>query len=67
MNMKEFEKELRAVYTGSGYLMECVRQYLKISQTHGLNSSYDGSAGMAYFTGFKVFYHPGGYEVIADN
>ena len=64
MTLGKFSLELAAIYQGSGYSMPSVADYLRTHHTHGFNESYDGSAGMAYYNGFKVFFSPYGYEII---
>ena len=64
MKLETLSLELAAIYQGSGYSMPSVADYLHTHHTHGFNTSYDGSAGMADYDGFKVFFSPFGYEII---
>ena len=66
MELENLALELDAIYQGSGYSIPSVADYLRDHHTQGLEQSYDGTAGMAYFDGFKVFFSPFGYEIIAN-
>ena len=64
MTLEKLSLELAAIYQGSGYSMVSVAEYLIETQELGCNMSYDGTAGMVYYDGFKVFFSPYGYEII---
>ena len=64
MKLEKLSLELAAIYQGSGYSMPSVAEYLHTHHTHGFSASYDSTAGMAYYDGFKVFFSPSGYEII---
>ena len=66
MELENLALELDAIYQGSGCSMLSVTDHLRDHHTQGLEQSYDGSAGMAYFDGFKVFFSPFGYEIVAQ-
>lgn len=67
MTIEKLSLELAAIYQGSGYSMSSVADYLHETATSGFNTAYDGSAGMAYYNGFRVFFSPYGYEIITTN
>ena len=67
MALEKLSSELATIYQGSGYSMSSVADYLHTHHTHGFNDSYDGTAGMAYYDGFKVFFSPFGYEIIVTH
>ena len=66
MELENLALELDAIYQGSGYSIPSVADYLRDHHTHGFSASYDGTAGMAYYDGFKVFFSPIGYEIVAQ-